>query len=422
MKNSRISFSFLFPDRSRSCACGFSVLWLLPVVLAVALYFMHQSVAAKISKNAIGKPVLVSSPAYGKIESVHVKAGDFVEPGKEICNFVATDQKGNVPAEGMKTEEALFVTVKTVKGEKFTDFVELPGLVRPATETEISSQVNGQVLEMLIKEGSAVKKGDILVKVDKRDYELALANAQNAFDHSKRELERARNLVKSNASTTSNLDMAETDFRGKQNMLEMAKLALERCEITAPISGIIDQKFVEVGEKINDGRKIAKIIDISSVKVIVGIPEGDISYLKNSKNMSFVVPSLDSREFTGAFSNIVLSVGETAKVFPLVIDVKNDDGALLPGMVVRAKVIRKVHENAVMLPIFSIIPGDDEYFTYVYNAGKAKKRVIQLGTFQTKTVHIVSGLAPGDRVIDKGLRLVYDGIDVNLLKDEAVSN
>lgn len=401
---------------------GFSLLWFLPVILAALLYFMYQGVAAKLSKNSIGKPVLVSSPSYGKIEAIHVKVGDFVEPGKEICSFVATDAKGAVPSGGISKEETLYVTVKPVKGEKFVDYVELPGLVKPATETEISSQVNGQVLEVLFKEGNPVKKGDVLVRVDRRDYELALAGAQTAFDHSKREFERAQNLVKNNAATSSTLDMAETDLKSKTNMLDMAKLALERCEIKAPISGIVDQKFVEVGEKINDGRKIVKIIDISSVKAVVGIPESDISYLKNSSEMVFVVPSLGDREFSGKFSNIVMSASETAKVYPLVVDVANSDGALLPGMVVRAKVVRKTYESAVLLPIFSIIPGDDEYYTYVYADGKARKKTLALGTFQGKNVHVVSGLAPGDMLIDKGLRLVYDGLAVNLLKDGEASN
>ena len=78
--------------------------------------------------------------------------------------------------------------------------------------------------------------------------------------------------------------------------------------------------------------------------------------------------------------------------------------------------VRKVYDDAVLLPLFSVIPGDDEYYTFVLHDGKAAKRVIQLGTFQAKLVHILSGLKPGEQAIDKGLRLVADGTSVRVIE------
>jgi membrane fusion protein (multidrug efflux system) len=85
-------------------------------------------------------------------------------------------------------------------------------------------------------------------------------------------------------------------------------------------------------------------------------------------------------------------------------------------MVVKGRVVRKVYENAVLLPLFSVIPGDNEYYTFVYRDGRSEKREISLGTFQEKLVHILDGLKPGDRVIDKGLRLVADGTKVRIVE------
>ncbi len=398
----------------RSGKAGWTVLWLLPIVLCFVIFIAYGLVQQKSMANNVGKPVIVTAPAYGKIDNVFVKPGDVVEPGKEICNFIATDNKG---ATNLKKEEEPFtdVTIREIKGEKFSDFVELPGIIKPYTETQVPAQVGGQILEIPVREGMTIKKGELIARIDKRDYQIALTNAEANYNLAKKEYERSRNLFESKVATSASNDQAEAAYKNSLAALDRAKLMLERCEIKSPIDGLIDQKLTEIGENVKDGQVIVKVIDISSVKVVVGIPESDINYVRNVSKIDFTVPSLSDREFFGTVSNIILSSNELAKVYPLIIDVKNDDGRLLPGMVVRAKVIRKIYDNAVMLPIFLILPGDDEYYTYVEKNGRAVKKVIEIGSFQTKTVHVVRGLEAGDRLIEKGLRSVYGGSKIKVI-------
>jgi len=77
--------------------------------------------------------------------------------------------------------------------------------------------------------------------------------------------------------------------------------------------------------------------------------------------------------------------------------------------------VRASYQNAVLLPIFSVIPGDDEYYTFVMNSGRAQKRVLKIGSFQDRNVHILDGLKPGDTLIDKGNKLVADGSKVKVI-------
>ncbi|HNY12355.1 MAG TPA: efflux RND transporter periplasmic adaptor subunit, partial [Candidatus Wallbacteria bacterium] len=376
---------------------GWTLLWLLPVVLVAVIYLVYGLVQQKLTANSVGKPVIVTASAYGRIDNIFVKPGDIVEPGKEICNFIATDNKG---ATNLKKEEEPFtdVTIREIKGEKFSDFVELPGIIKPYTETQVPTRVGGQILEIPVREGMTIKKGELVARIDKRDYQIDLNNAEANYNLAKKEYERSQNLFQSKVATSASNDQAEAAYKNSLAALDRARLMLERCEIKSPIDGLIDQKLVEIGENVKDDQVIVKVIDISSVKVMIGIPESDISYVRNVSKIDFTVPSLSDREFFGTVSNIILSSNELAKVFPIIIDVKNDDGRLLPGMVVRAKVIRKTYDNAVMLPIFLILPGDDEYYTYVEKDGRAVKKVIELGAFQTKTAHVVRGLEAGDRL------------------------
>ncbi len=391
------------------------LLWLVPAALIILLFIFIPIIQSKIIKSGAGKPVFVLSQGYGKVENIFVKTGDFIEPGKELCSFMATDKDGGIPASDT-TEAAVEITVKKVEGKPFEDIVELPGVVSAYTETNLSAQVSGTILEFLVKEGDRVKKGDPIVKIDKRDYQIAFNREAAEFEFSKNEFNRSEQLLKNNAVNLSNHESKKNDYLIKQSTYENAKLSLERCDITAPFDGIIDKKFSEAGEIASPGMKLVKLIDISKVKVNVGIPEKDIAHVRNLKTIKFSVPSLENKDFIGKFKNIIFSMIDIAKVYPLIIEVDNLSGELLPGMIVKAKIVRASHSNAVMLPIFSVIPGDDEYYTYIMSpAARAEKRILQLGSFQDKYVHITGGLKPGDMLIDKGNKLVTHGCKVKVV-------
>ncbi len=403
-----------FKKTNHTCGGAISMIWIIPAALFIILFLFIPEIKSKIIQNSAGKPGFISATGYGKIDSVFIKAGDIIEPGKEICSFVSTDEKGQVPKQKI-IEDAIDVTVRELKGEKFVDAIELPGITSPYLENNISAQVSGKIIELPYKEGTKVKKGDLIALIDKSDYKIALERAQADYDYTKSEFERSSRMLETKVATPASHDQKDNDLKMKKAALDNAKLSYERCEILAPFDGIIDKKYAEAGENVAPGEKIAKIINISTVKVNIGIPEKDVNYIKNLNEIKFYVPSLNNKEFTGTFSNVVVSMNETVKIYPLIIDVNNKDNELLPGMIVKAKIIRKTYDSAILLPIFSVIPGDDEYYTFISQNGTAVKKVLELGTFQDKSVHIVKGLEPGDKIIDKGLKLVNDGVKVRII-------
>ncbi|MDP7423267.1 MAG: efflux RND transporter periplasmic adaptor subunit [bacterium] len=390
-------------------------LWLLPLVLLILVLVMFKLVGGKIQKNKVGKPEILVSTQHGRVQEVYVKPGDVIQPGKELVNFVVTDQTGKTGTV-QERDEAVDVTVKTIAGEQFVDQVELPGITRAFLKCEVSAKVGGEIVEILVGEGRDIKKGDVIARIEKKDYVIALAQAQAAFDLAKLQYNRMQKLVKEKATAQSERDKAAADYQSASSALDRARLHLDRCDILAPVEGIVNRKYVEVGESIDSGKEVARILNIDKIKISIGIPEQDVSYVRNIKEMTFTIPSIGNRIFSGLVDHLSFSTSPIAKVYPLEIHVANEDHALLPGMVVKGRVVRKVYENAVLLPLFSVIPGDNEYYTFVYRDGRSEKREISLGTFQEKLVHILDGLKPGDRVIDKGLRLVADGTKVRIVE------
>lgn len=400
---------------SRRPRHGLSLLWLLPVLCLVAIWLSWQAVQAKLARAAVGKPSLVAATAFGRVEAVHVKPGDRIEPGRELVSFVVTDAAGGT---GVKKEVSATreVTVVRLAGERFEDTVELPGLASPVIECQVSAQVGGRILERPVDAGGAVKKGDLICRIEKRDFEIGVERAEAALALARISFDRIDSLVRGNAGSKADRDRAESEYKGAVAARDAAALALARTEIYAPLDGLVDRTFVEVGELIDPGKPVAKLIDISRIKVTIGIPEQDVAAVRDATELSFVVPSLANREFKGKVDHLGVSTAPEARIFPLELRLDNPGGALLPGMIVKARVVRAIYDRAILLPLFSIIPGDDAYYTYVHENGRAVRRTVRLGAFRERRVQILEGLALGDEVIEKGLRLVSDGTPVRVVR------
>jgi len=389
--------------------------WLIPFGLFILLFIIFKGIKSKYAANQIGKPKVIISQYYGKIDRVNVKPGDNITPGQMICNYIVTDKTGKI--ENKTEKKYINVTTHILKGEIFTDEVELPGIIGASVEVTVSAQIGGIVDQIYVNEGDHIKKGDLIACIDKSDYKIALEASLANFNLAEINYNRIKKLLKQHAVSNAEYDSAKANYRSAKARLEQAKLSLKRCDIYSPITGIIDKKFAEKGELLAPGKNIVTLIDISTVKINIGIPERDVDYVRKLKSVDFVVTSLGSKKITGKVNHISLSSNPMAKVYPMEVDVENNDETLLPGMVVKAFVVRHVYHDAIILPIFSVIPGDNEYYTYIVKNGIAKKKKVELGTFQETKVHIVKGLKPGDEIIDKGLRLVADGSLVKIVNN-----
>jgi RND family efflux transporter MFP subunit len=346
-----------------------------------------------------------------------VKPGEYVKRGQGICTFIVTDEKGSTGDEGKK-RKIVDVTTRRIIGKKFVDFIELPGEVIPFAVCHVASQVGGKIVKILVEEGESVKRGDLLAIIDDSDYRIRLDSAEARYELAKVQYERTKNLTRAKASSISESDSAEANLKLAKAELENCRLLVERCKIVSPISGIVDGKFFEEGEVVGNGDRLLKIIDISKVKIRVGIPEKDVRYVMGIKEVKFRVGALGNREYVGRVTHIGREPDKLARLYPMELVVDNNDEKLLPAMYVDTRVVRGIYENSVVLPIFQIISGDDGYYTFIKSGEVALKKEVKLGSFHKKNVHILSGIKPGDELIVKGLRMVGDGTAVRVVGSE----
>lgn len=296
------------------------------------------------------------------------------------------------------------------------DRINLPGSIEPWTKLNIMAEVGGTITEIFVQEGDTVKAGDTLAKIDPRDYKISLTRAEAAYRLAKANYNRDRKVYAKGVIPVSQLEAQETSLQTARADMENAKLLLERCTIKAPISGVINRLDGKIGLLMSVGDPLAEILEINRVKAVIGIPESDIVAVRKLTTVGVAVKALEDAVFTGNIHFLASSPSNTARLYRLEIEIENHDTTLLPGMFIRADVIKKTIQDAIAIPFYSVISRNNEQYVFIEKDGVAEKRAVEMGVMENWLIEITSGLKSGDRVVIEGHRDIEDQQKIKVVK------
>jgi membrane fusion protein (multidrug efflux system) len=311
------------------------------------------------------------------------------------------------------------VTVMTVTAEpNLPDAFDLPAVVEPNRIVTVSAEVAGRIEWIGPKEGMRVREGDRLVQLntDLLQTELERTQAQAKYDQT--EFERKKGLVEGGAAPSRDLDEAATKLAVSRAQLEEVRARLARTRIVAPITGVLDHLPVEIGEYVQAGTAVADIVDTATVKVVVEVPERDISFFSVGDKAD-VLAMVKGREV--AVAGTITFISELAdpqtRSTRMEIMLRNDDHRLRSGQIVQARLTRQVLQDVIMIPLLAVIPMEEGKSVYVVESSKAERREVKLGVIKGDRIQIPSGLQPGDQLIVAGHRFVAPGQNVNVVSE-----
>jgi membrane fusion protein (multidrug efflux system) len=318
----------------------------------------------------------------------------------------------------MKKEvSAVRVITLTLKPRRLVDKINLPAQVEPYEEVWVKAEVPGQVVEVLAKEGQGVKKGQVIVQLDDRDYRSRLARIEANYELAKLNHDRTKNLVKKKISAPTKLDEIEAQLKDLAAQRREARLALSRTKIASPISSLLNEIEAKKGDFLAVGDPVAQILEIDNVKVTVGVPESDVAAIFDLEEADVIIEALGESSIKGKKVFLSRQPRSLARLFDLELRVPNPDGRILPGMFARVELVKQVFEKALAVPLYAIIAQGDERFVFVEKGGRAERRNVKPGTLVDWQVQIKSGLKAGDKVIVVGHRLLDDGQAVRVIKN-----
>ncbi len=308
------------------------------------------------------------------------------------------------------------VVVLDIRPSSIYDRIDLPAQVKPWVELRILAEVQGQAVKVAVTEGSYVKKGDLIARLDSRDYENQLASVSAGYELAILDLERSRSLYSEQLITKAQLDQATSSVERLEASVKSAELKLEKADIRAPISGLVNHLDVKEGLFMNAHDPVGIILDNSRVKVTVGIPEADVNAIKKLTHFDITIEALGNRTLKGKKHFLSQSPETLAHLYQLEIEVDNSDSAILPGMFARVNITKKEVKDSFTVPLYSVISRNDEQYLYVEKDGTAHVRMVETGILEGWKIEVRKGLSKGDRVIVVGHRNVDEGQEVNVVR------
>ncbi len=320
-------------------------------------------------------------------------------------------------AEAMRAERPpVNVVVMELEPNALRDRLSLPGMLEPWTDLSLLAKVGGEVVSVAAQEGDFLAAGQEIGRIDPADYRIRLDSARAARKLAESDLERNRTLAARGLIPKAELDLLETRVETSRATEKDAALQLERCTITAPMAGVVRRLDIKVGSYLSVGDPLGRILRVDKLKAVVGIPESDVAAVRDLDAVSFSVEALGGGAFTGRRHFLASSPESVARLYRLELEVDNPGGALLPGMFLRAEIVKAEAGATLAVPLYAVVSRNDEQYVYVEEKGLAHKRPVELGILDGWLVQVTEGLAAGDRVIVEGHRTVENGQAVSVVQ------
>ena len=289
------------------------------------------------------------------------------------------------------------------------------GIVHPEKSTIISCTCPGTLAELNVRQGQAVKKGEVIASVNSQKVRSSLEMAEAALEQAKDGYRRAKAVHESGSISDVKMVEVETKLRQAEAACRAAEEACSDCMIKAPYSGIIGEVYADAGVELSVAEPVAKIMDISSLEIRFSVPEAEISLMQPGMEAEFSVPATGSSGMKARLSARGITASALSHGYECAVVPSEKVDGLMPGMVCKVG-FPDGRGNAAILPSGVIKTDMAGRYVWAVRDGKAVRLPVVTGGFSGTGVVIKDGLEDGELVIAEGAQKVSTGMKVKIVE------
>lgn len=327
-----------------------------------------------------------------------------------IAGFSACKEKnGNGNANrGGGVMEADYVVVHPMG---VANNISISGSLLPAETAMLSAQAAGKVIEIHFKEGQKVNKGQLLVRLDSREW-IAQQNLLEAeLATAEKDLERKQELAEIKGVSVAAVD----DATLKVSTIKAAKteidVKLDYASIRAPFAGTIGLRNVSEGAYLAPGAAVAQLVQTDPIKLEFNVPEKYASQIAVGQKVTFTITG-NRDTFSGTVYATEPAISANSRTLKVRAKVPNKNGELMPGAFADISLGLDSISDGLMIPTDAIVPRLNDQLVYKVVNGKAQEAQIVTGIRKSHTIQAISGLSANDTVMISGLLQVRSGMPV----------
>jgi membrane fusion protein (multidrug efflux system) len=340
-------------------------------------------------------------------------AGTIAYP--KLKPFLASKLNKDMPAAGPMRQgggQKLFVTGYVVSPSKMSDPINTVGTIKPDEEVDLAFETSGKMIKIYFTEGTKVKKGDLLAKINDRPLQAQLEKnlSQKKLLESKEF--RQRSLLDKDAISQESYDQILTELQSTIADINLVKARIAETEMRAPFDGYIGLRYLSEGAYVTQSTKIARLVKLSPLKIEFAINEKYSSEVKVGYPVTFQIEGIDN-----IFNAQVYAVDTKIDALKMVVMralYPNTKEELRSGRYASVSLILSQIDNALAIPNEALIPEMEGERVFVYRGGKASSVQVSTGLRTESKIQITNGLKPGDTLIVTGILQLRQGLPVQL--------
>lgn len=289
--------------------------------------------------------------------------------------------------------------------------------VEAEEETEVVAKVGGVVEKILVEESDYVNAGNILAKLDDEKIAVQLAQAKANLKKLESNYQRSQDLHKKNLISTEGFQQAKYEYEHQKATYELAALDLQYTSIRTPISGVVAERLIKVGNMILPNQGVFRVSGLDPLIAVLHVPERQLRRLRVGQKAMLSVDAIEKTEFSGRIKRISPIVDPATGTIKVTLEMHDPSRQLRPGMFARINIIYDVHSGIMLAPKDAIISEDRESAVYVVRDSLAIRQNIEIGYTNTTHVEVVHGLQPGDTIVTTGKGSLKDSTKVDIVSN-----
>jgi membrane fusion protein (multidrug efflux system) len=368
--------------------------------------------------------------------------------------------EAKLPARAEEAPKPIAVSVAPAQERSLPTTLDVTGTLIADAQTDIASEIEQRVVEILVERGQFVSAGQVVARMDDQDAKNQLREAEATeaqirerlglvdgqtldalktpevqqaratMDRAEADYKRFVQLLDEGAVSRAEHDLRRADFLAAKAQYEtsvnqvrqlyqslsaqkvrvaMGRKAVEDTIIRAPWSGVIAEKAANVGRYTKKGDRIATIVRVDPLRIELTIPEGAVAAVRKGQRVSFAVQSYPHREFDGTIAYVGPAVRTESRALVVEAIVPNAKGLLQPGLFATARIELPAARPSVMVPATSVKNDGGVFKLFVVKNDRAEVRIVQPGREAGASLEILRGLNPGERVVRRQADGLSDG-------------
>lgn len=328
-------------------------------------------------------------------------------------------QEKSAMAPGQQRRQKLNVNAIILKPENLTDLFRTKGSLLPDEEVDLSFESSGKITRIYFREGTSVRKGELLGKVNDEPLQAELQKLEAQVPLARERVNRQRTLLAKDAVSQETFQAVTTDFDKLMADIDLVKARIKQTELRAPFDGVVGLRRLSEGAYASTGSVLASLTKISPLKIEFSVNEKQANEIKPGTQIHFNIEN-DFNRYAAKVYAVESKLDEKTLSLKARAFYDNPGGKLKPGHSASIEIVLREIENAIVIPSISSIAEMGRDIAFVYKNGKAKQVVLTKGMRTASSVQITKGLQMGDTLLVTGVMQLRDGGEVVI--DKIVEN